>query len=150
MNKTEFYQGANSSKNSASPGQTVQNTPKTVQNTPKSTQRPPDMPQNKKPNPSPCLPPNSGGLPKEKNGNNGTNNKNGGENGLQKLLEKFLPPAIYNPKTKKIFGMLTAEDLLIAALVLIFLESDEEESGLLVLALLYLLISEKVDLSGLL
>lgn len=62
-------------------------------------------------------------------------------------MEKFLPQEIYNPKTKKIFGILSAEDLLIIALIFLFSESEEEESRLLVLALIYILISDKFDLS---
>ena len=67
--------------------------------------------------------------------------------GFGGILEKFLPQEIYNPKTKKIFGILSAEDLLIIALIFLFSESEEEESRLLVLALIYILISDKFDLS---
>ena len=59
----------------------------------------------------------------------------------------FLPPSVYNPETKKIFGFLEAEDLLLAALILMILEDDEQQDSMLVYALLYILLGDKIDLS---
>lgn len=72
--------------------------------------------------------------------------KEGGK-GLQGLLERFLPSGIYNPETKKLFGILSAEDLLLVALIFLISDSEDEESKILILALLYLLISDRIDLS---
>lgn len=70
--------------------------------------------------------------------------------GLFKLIRGLLPPTVYNPKTKKLFGILSAEDLLIAALIFLFLDSEEEGDPFLVIALIYLLFSDRFDLSGIL
>lgn len=59
----------------------------------------------------------------------------------------FLPPSVYNPETKKIFGFLEAEDLLLGALILMMLENEEQENSMLVYALLYVLLGDKIDLS---
>ena len=64
------------------------------------------------------------------------------------LVEKLLPDSVYNPKTKKIFGFIGAEDLLIIALIFLLSESDEDDSSILILVLIYLLISDYIDLSG--
>lgn len=64
------------------------------------------------------------------------------------ILEKFLPENIYNPKTKKLFGILSPEELLLASLILLFADSDKDDSNLLCLALLYLLFADKFDLSA--
>lgn len=65
-------------------------------------------------------------------------------------VTKFIPQSIYNPETGKIFGFLSAEDLLIAAIILILLDGGSEDCGednsILIYALLYILISEHVDL----
>ena len=66
------------------------------------------------------------------------------------ILEKFLPENIYNPKTKKLFGILTSEELLLVALIFIVLSSDKEDSNLMCLALLYLLFADKFDLGNIL
>ena len=66
------------------------------------------------------------------------------------ILEKFLPENIYNPKTKKLFGILTSEELLLVALIFIVLSSDKEDSNLMCLALLYLLFADKFDLGDIL
>ncbi|MBE7023094.1 MAG: hypothetical protein E7412_01355 [Ruminococcaceae bacterium] len=60
-----------------------------------------------------------------------------------------MPHGLYNPETKKILGFLTAEDLLLIALIFLFLEDNEGDNPLLVLALLYLLVSEYFDLGDL-
>ncbi len=64
------------------------------------------------------------------------------------ILEKFLPENIYNPKTKKLFGILSPEELLLVALIFLFADSDRDDSNLLCLALLYLLFADKFDLSA--
>ncbi len=64
------------------------------------------------------------------------------------LLEKFLPENIYNPKTKKLFGILSPEELLLASLIFLFADSERDDSNLLCLALLYLLFADKFDLSA--
>ena len=60
-------------------------------------------------------------------------------------LLSFIPETIYNPETKKIFGVLSADDLLILALIILFLDSDEEGDNLMVLALAFILVSEWFD-----
>lgn len=64
------------------------------------------------------------------------------------LLEKFLPENIYNPRTKKLFGILSPEELLLASLIFLFADSERDDSNLLCLALLYLLFADKFDLSA--
>lgn len=66
------------------------------------------------------------------------------------MIHSLIPTSVYNPKTKKLFGVLSAEDLLIIALIFLFLENDEEDNSMTVLALIYILLSDYVDLSGLL
>lgn len=65
-------------------------------------------------------------------------------------ITKFIPQSVYNPETGKVFGFLSAEDLLIAAIILILLDggSDDcgEDNSILIYALLYILISEHIDL----
>jgi len=58
----------------------------------------------------------------------------------------FIPSSIYNPENGKIFGFLSAEDLLLIAMILIFLDSDEDGDNLMVYALLYVLASEWIDI----
>ncbi len=62
------------------------------------------------------------------------------------LLLNFIPRGFYNPDSKKILGLLTAEDLLLIALIFLFLESSDEDNPLLVLALVYVLLSDYIDL----
>ena len=61
------------------------------------------------------------------------------------FLRSFIPKNIYNPETKKILGFLEAEDLLIIALIFLFLESSEDDNPLMVLALVYILLGEYID-----
>lgn len=68
--------------------------------------------------------------------------------GISGLLQRFLPPAVYDKNTKKIFGIIGAEDLLLLALIFLFMEKDDEENSLLVLALVFVLLSDFIDLSG--
>lgn len=57
----------------------------------------------------------------------------------------LIPKHIYNPDTKKILGFLSSEDLLLIALIFLFLESSEEDNPLMVLALVYVLLGEYID-----
>lgn len=58
----------------------------------------------------------------------------------------LLPPSLYNPRTKKILGFLSAEDLLLAALIFLMLDSDKDDDSIMVYVLLYLLLSDYIDL----
>lgn len=58
----------------------------------------------------------------------------------------LLPPAFYNAETKKVLGMFSAEDLLLVALIFLLLDSKETEDSILVYLLLYVLISDYIDL----
>ena len=58
----------------------------------------------------------------------------------------LIPPALYNPETKKVLGMFSAEDLLLAALIIILLDNDDNDDPMLIYALIYILISDYVDL----
>lgn len=63
-------------------------------------------------------------------------------------VTKLIPESLYNPETGKILGFLSAEDLLIAALILLLIDNscDDEDNSLLIYALLYILISDHIDL----
>jgi len=63
-------------------------------------------------------------------------------------LLSFIPSSIYNPENGKILGFLSAEDLLLIAMILIFLDSEEEGDNLMVYALLYVLASEWIDIGN--
>ncbi|MEE1013877.1 MAG: hypothetical protein U0L92_06180 [Clostridia bacterium] len=58
----------------------------------------------------------------------------------------LIPTSVYNPETKKVLGMFSAEDLLLAGLIFLLLENEENEDPMLVYALLYILISDYIDL----
>lgn len=58
----------------------------------------------------------------------------------------LIPPALYNPESKKVLGIFSAEDLLLAALIIILLDNDSNEDPMLIYALIYILISDYVDL----
>ena len=70
------------------------------------------------------------------------------QGGALGLLLKFIPQSLYNPETGKVLGFMSAEDLLIAALILVLLDNSdgERENTMLVYALLYVLISDHIDL----
>ncbi len=57
----------------------------------------------------------------------------------------LIPRHIYNPDTKKILGVLSSEDLLLIALIFLFLESSDDDNPLMVLALVYVLLGEYID-----
>ncbi len=61
--------------------------------------------------------------------------------GILRSLSKMLPPGIYNPETKKLFGLLTAEDLFLIALILMIADSDDNEDVALLMALVYIFMS---------
>ena len=60
----------------------------------------------------------------------------------------LIPRSVYNPDTGKVLGLFSAEDLLIAALILLLIDSgdEDEDNSTLIYALLYILISDHVDL----
>lgn len=63
-------------------------------------------------------------------------------------VTKFIPQSVYNPQTGKILGFLSAEDLLILGLIFLLLDSGDEceDNSMLIYALLYILISDHMDL----
>lgn len=61
-------------------------------------------------------------------------------------LSELLPPMLYQPETKKILGMISAEDLLLAGLIFLLTEEENRENRWLLYALLYILISDYIDL----
>ena len=61
-------------------------------------------------------------------------------------LLSFIPSSVYNPENGKILGFLSAEDLLLIAMILMFLDSEEDGDNLMVYALLYVLASEWIDI----
>ncbi|MBQ2613804.1 MAG: hypothetical protein IJB80_00525 [Clostridia bacterium] len=62
------------------------------------------------------------------------------------FLAGWIPSSLYNPETKKVLGVLSAEDLLLAGLIFLLLENEEEQDSMLVYALLYILLSDYIDL----
>lgn len=69
--------------------------------------------------------------------------------GINGLLHGILPGSVYNPDSKKIFGMFSAEDLLLVALIFLCAESDEEDNSMMILALFYILLSDYIELPDL-
>ncbi|MBO5955787.1 MAG: hypothetical protein J6Q10_03190 [Clostridia bacterium] len=61
----------------------------------------------------------------------------------------FIPKNIFNPESKKILGFFTSEDLLLIALIFLFLESNDEDNPLMVLALVYVLLADYIDFDNL-
>lgn len=62
------------------------------------------------------------------------------------LLNGFIPPSLYNAETKKLLGHFSTEDLLLAALIFLFFESGSDEGLIMALVLLYVLVSEYIEL----
>ena len=60
------------------------------------------------------------------------------ESGFLDSLLDILPSELYNRRTKKILGLVTAEDLLLLALILLVADSDDADKAL-IFALLYIL-----------
>ncbi len=54
----------------------------------------------------------------------------------------WIPPALYNPETKKVLGMFSGEDLLLIGLIFLLLENEEKQDNTLIYALLYILLSD--------
>ena len=71
---------------------------------------------------------------------------NGRDSGFSLL--KFIPQSIYDPETGKVLSFLSAEDLLLAALILVLLDNkcEDEDNSMLIYALLYILLSDHIDL----
>lgn len=63
----------------------------------------------------------------------------GDPSGLIQSILKFIPPGIYNRETKKILGVLTAEDLLLVALIIMLADSKDNDDTALLIALVYIL-----------
>ncbi len=63
-------------------------------------------------------------------------------------ITKLIPQSLYNPETGKVLGFLSAEDLLIVALILLLIDSgdDEADNTMLIYALIYILIAEHMEL----
>lgn len=63
-------------------------------------------------------------------------------------LMNFIPKSLYNPQTGKVLGIMSADDLLIIALILIMLDGcdDCEDNSMLIYALIYILLSEYIEL----
>ena len=57
----------------------------------------------------------------------------------------YLPKEIYNCETHKFFGFLSGEDILIIGLILMVLDGGCDEDLFLILALLYILLSDWID-----
>lgn len=64
----------------------------------------------------------------------------------QNPISGLIPSALYNPESKKVLGLFSAEDLLLAALIFILMENDENDDPMLIYALLYVLLSDYIDL----
>ena len=68
----------------------------------------------------------------------------------RKNLLSCLPKDIYNCETHKFFGFLSGEDILIIGLILMILDGGSDEDLLLILALLYILLSDWIDFGNIL
>ncbi len=62
----------------------------------------------------------------------------------------YLPKEIYNCETHKFFGFLSGEDILIIGLILMVLDRGCDEDLFLILALLYILLSDWIDFGNIL
>ena len=62
------------------------------------------------------------------------------------FLQGLLPSSIYDFQSKKLFGILSAEDLLLIALIFLFLEKEDGDNVLMILALGYILLSDYIEL----
>ena len=62
------------------------------------------------------------------------------------FLQGILPSGLYDHGSKKLFGFLAAEDLLLVALIFLLLEKDGEDNTLMIIALIYVLLSDYIDL----
>ncbi len=96
-------------------------------------------PQHSNPPPQHSNPPPQHSNPPPQHGGKNTFN-------ISSILNSIIPSSVYNPETKKVFGILTAEDLLIVALIFLFSENSEDCDPLLIPALIYILLSDYIDL----
>ncbi len=64
------------------------------------------------------------------------------------FLTKLIPQSLYNPQTGKVFGVLNTDDLFLVALIILLIDSgdEDEDNSMLIYALIYILISEHLDL----
>lgn len=62
-------------------------------------------------------------------------------------VSSIIPPALYNHETQKVLGLFSTEDVLLVALIILLLEDKDSKNSFLILALLYILISDYIDLS---
>lgn len=62
------------------------------------------------------------------------------------FLAGLIPTSVYNPETGKIFGRISPDDFFIIALILLLIDKDAEENKMLILVLLYVLLSDYIDL----
>lgn len=68
---------------------------------------------------------------------------------IKKIINSFLdmlPSSVYNKESKKFFSIIGLEDLLLIVLIFLLTENGDGEESLLIYALLYLLISDYVDI----
>ena len=95
-------------------------------------------------------PPQNSGLnvPQQHSNHGNHPPQHGGKNtfNISSILNSIIPSSVYNPETKKVFGILTAEDFLIVALIFLFSENSEDCDPLLIPALIYILLSDYIDL----
>lgn len=70
------------------------------------------------------------------------------DNNLREIINsvlKLLPNSLYDSKSKKLFGIMGSEDLLLIMLIFLLIE-NEDGDNYLIYALLYLLVSDYVDI----
>lgn len=108
--------------------------PHTPPSPPPRQQAPPYPPP--KPQPPPCPPPPCG------------NDCKKGGGGFSLL--KNLPRGIYDPETGKFLGLFSGEDVLIIGVILIVLERGDKNDIFLLLALFYILLSDRIDFGNIL
>ncbi len=65
----------------------------------------------------------------------------------KKGLFSLIPDSIFCRDTGKFLKFLDADDLLLIVLCLILLQSDDEDDKLLIIALAFIFLSDKIDLS---
>ncbi len=59
---------------------------------------------------------------------------------------KYIPQTLYNSQTGKVLGILSTDDLFLIALIFLLLDGDDEDNSMLIIALIYILLSEHIDL----
>lgn len=78
-----------------------------------------------------------------------SNHQNAIKHNKNNFLGGLIPPSLYNGETKKVLGFLSAEDLLLVALILLFMD-NEDTDPIIIYALIYILVSEYIDLPDIL